>query len=144
MVMFPLVVQRRAKQESYHKDFILALLLVLIPSLILTTAYFLIPEFILKFATRSDYVQGASLLGIFGIFSTLYALLYLFTNFYLSIRETKVFLPIAIGAFLQAFLIWFYHNSFQQIVIISISITSLLLIVFLLYYWQLHEKTTTN
>jgi len=144
MVMFPLIVQRRAKQENYHKDFILALLLVLIPSLVLTTAYFLIPEFILELATRSDYVQGASLLGIFGIFSTLYALLYLFTNFYLSIRETKIFLPIAIGAVSQALLIWFFHNSFQQIITISIGVTSLLLMVLLLYYWQLYEKTATN
>lgn len=144
MVMFPLIVQRRSKQENYHKDFILAFLLVLTPSLILTTAYFVIPEFILKFAARSDYVKGSSLLGIFGIFSTLYALLYLFTNFYLSIKETKIFLPIALGAVSQALLIWFFHNSFQQIIIISISITSLLLAVLLLYYWQLYEKTATN
>jgi O-antigen/teichoic acid export membrane protein len=139
-VMFPLVVQKKARQENYHKDFVLALFLVLIPSLILTTIYFVIPEFILEIATRSDYVQGASLLGMFGIFSTLYALLYLFTNFFLSIKETRIFLPIAIAALSQAVLIWFFHNSFEQVIMISIVVTSLLLVVFLFYYRGLNEK----
>lgn len=143
-VMFPLIVQRRAKQENYNKDFILALFFVIFPSLILTTAYFLIPEFILELATRSDYVQGASLLGLFGIFFTLYGLLYLFTNFYLSIRETKIFLPISIAALSQAILIWFFHSTFVQIIMISIVVTSLLLVVLLLYYWQLNEKKPTS
>lgn len=143
-VMFPLIVQRKAKQEDYHKDFVLALFIVLLPSLVLTTAYFIIPEFILEFATRSDYVQGAHLLGLFGIFFTLYGLLYLLTNFYLSIKETKVFIPISIAAVSQAVLIWFFHATFQQIIIISIGITSLLLAALLLFYWKLHEKTVAK
>lgn len=144
IVMFPLVVKKHTQNLNYHLDFMLAMLLVFVPSLILIGIYFVFPELILKFSTREEYINGAPLLGMFGIFSTLYALLYLLTNFFLSIKKTNVFIPIAFGALLQIILIWFFHSTFGVIIMISIGITGLLLVMLLLYYWKIHEKTTTS
>lgn len=137
VVMFPLVVQKHARQENYHKDFVLSLLLVIIPALLVTLVYWLIPDILLTLATKAEYAQGSHLLGVFGIFSTLYAILYLFTNFFLSIRETKIFIPLIIGAAAQALGIWFYHESFLQIILLSIGVVGLLLIILLLYYLKI-------
>lgn len=139
-VMFPHIVQKYARKESYHNDFLLSLFLVFLPSLILIFFYFIIPELILTISTKQDYVKGAPMLGFFSIFSTLYALLYIFTNFYLSIKKTIISLPLAVAAILQIVLIWFFHGSFFQVIFISVSVLSLLLIVFLLYYLKLYVK----
>ncbi|RJQ25248.1 hypothetical protein C4577_06115, partial [Candidatus Parcubacteria bacterium] len=120
-VMFPLLVRKHTRKENSNGYFLLSLLLVLIPSLCLSVVYFIIPEFILTTSTKLEYVKGASLLGVFSVLSVLYSILYLFTNFYLSIKKTTIFLPLGLGAIAQASLIWFFHNSFFQIIIISIS-----------------------
>lgn len=142
-VMFPLIVQKHTRSENYHNIFKLSLLIVLIPSIAITTFYFIFPEFTIRFFTkREEYVAASSYLGIFGIFITMYSLLSIVTNFYLSIKKTKVFIPIIIGALSQIILIWIFHQSFLQIIIISLITVSLLLFLLLLYYGKLYGKKT--
>lgn len=139
-VMFPLIVQKHAKKESYKIIFKLSLFLVFIASALLTLFYFLFPEFTLYlFSNKNESVSAAPLVGLFGIYITVYSLLTIITNFYLSIKETRVFFPILIGALLQATLIWFYHKSFLEVISISLTITILLLISLLLYYLKHYE-----
>lgn len=141
-VMFPLIVQKHAKEESYHNIFKLSLLLVFIASALLTLFYFLFPEFVLRLFSKSDEVIfAAPLVGFFGIFITVYSMLAICTNFYLSIKKTKVFIPILCGALLQAVLLWFYHETFFHVIAISLGITSLLLVLLLLYYLRIYDKT---
>ncbi len=135
-VMFPLVVQKFTRKERYHTDFIIALLLVLIPSVFLTGFYFFFPKFTVEFFLKgNDYLSIVPLVPIFGAYIGAYSLLALLTNFYLSINKTRVFIPIGAGAIIQAILIIFYHGNFAQVIIISFSIVSLLLVSLLLYYF---------
>lgn len=134
-VMFPLIVQKYAKEENYKNIFKLALLLVFLSSITLTIFYFLFPEFVIKFfIKKEEYLTIAPLLGLFALFITGYSLLSIITNFYLSIKKTKVFIPIILGAISQGVLIWFYHQTFIQVIVISFGITILLLVLLLLYY----------
>lgn len=135
-VMFPLIVQKYTKKENYHKDFRVAMLLVTIPSCFVILLYYFLPEFILTASTKKEFVQASSLLWLFGVFSAMYGILTIVTNFFLSIEKTKIFIPIAISALLQAVLLWFFHKTFLQVLTISLVITSLLLFGLLLYYWQ--------
>jgi len=138
MVMFPLVVQKHTKHENYHGVFRLSLLLVFISSIAIVAFYFLFPAFVISiFSKNQSAILLAPYLGLFGIFITIYSLLMVLNNFYLSINKTKVFLPILITAGLQALLIWFYHKTFLDIILISLSMVSLLLVILLLYYWKL-------
>lgn len=135
MVMFPLVVQKHAKGERYHTIFALSLLLVFVPSIGITFFYFLFPEFVVKIFTRSLSASAIiPYLGFFSLFIIVYALLSVVINFYLSIKETKVFIPVIIAAILQSVFIWFYHETFIQIIVVSFSISMLLLCVLLGYY----------
>lgn len=139
-VMFPLVVQKHAKRESIRSTFILAMLLVFLPSLALTIGYFLLPNLVIQLSLKNDdYLQGAALLGFMGIYLTVYSLLYLLANFYLSIKKTIVTIPIVIGSVAQLLLIWFFHEDFFQVVFISTGIVSVLLL-FLLVYLQLYVR----
>ncbi len=134
-VMFPVIVQKHAKGINFGNTFKLAIGLVLLPSLLLTLFYFLFPNFsILFFLKKSAYLTIAPLVGLFALYMTFYCVLYLFVNFYLSIKKTKIYLPVFIGAILQIILIIFYHQSFIQIIAISFILVLLLVIGFLLYY----------
>lgn len=139
-VMFPLIVQKSAREEGYNSVFMVSLLLVFAASAILTIFYFLFPEFVLRFfSKKEEAISAAPLVGLFGIYISLYSMLSISTNFYLSIKKTKVFIPVLFGALLQAVLIWIYHTTFLHIILISLAITSLLLVLLLLYYLKNYE-----
>lgn len=141
MVMFPLVTQKYARDENYHNVFRLSLLLVFLSSIIITVFYFFSPEFIIKiFSKNPSVLTFAPYLGLFGIFITIYSVLTVLNNFYLSINRTKIFIPILLAAFLQLVFIWFFHASVLQIILISLTVASLLLILLLVYYWILYDR----
>jgi O-antigen/teichoic acid export membrane protein len=134
-VMFPIIVRKHSNNESFKSTFLIATAIVLIPSILITMFYFVFPEFaILFFLKNSEYLAVAPLLGFFAVYITLYCLLYLLATFYLSIKKTIVYWPILIGAILQMALIFVYHDSLQQVITISFTLTLLLVIGFLLYY----------
>lgn len=142
-VMFPIITQKFTRGESYYKDFLIALVLVFSPSIFLTIFYFLFPEFVITIFSKSDLsLSAAPLVGLFGIFISIYSLVTICMYFFLSINKTNVYIPIIIVAILQALLIWFFHESFLQILLISTVLMSLLLITLLLYYWVLYAKNT--
>lgn len=142
-VMFPLIIQKYTRLENYHNTFKLSLLFVSICSLVLTTLYFIFPQFMIRlFLKNSEYLEASHLLGYFGIFMTLYVMLYIFTNFYLSIKKTKVYLPILGSAILQAVLLWFFHETFFEVITISLISTSLPLVLLGVYYLRVYEKNS--
>ncbi|QQG40362.1 MAG: oligosaccharide flippase family protein [Candidatus Levyibacteriota bacterium] len=141
-VMFPLIVQKHTRKENFHTDFRIAMLLVIVPSCFVIVLYYFIPDFVLTVSTKKEFTSVSSLLWLFGIFSAIYGLLTVMTNFYLSIEKTKIFIPIGMCAILQVVLLWFFHETFLQVLTISLVITSLLLFGLLLYYWKLYGKNT--
>ncbi len=140
-VMFPLIVQKHSKNENFTSTFILSLILVLSFSLLLTLFYFLFPNFtILFFLKKVEYLSLAPLLGLFGLFVSIYCVLAIIVNFYLSIKKTIVYIPILLAALLQGVLIYLFHDSFHQIVMISFVIVLLLVLGLLLYYPHATKK----
>ncbi len=134
-VMFPIIVQKHSKGDNFLNTFKLAVGMVLAPSILLTLFYFFFPRFtILFFLKRPDYLSIAPLLSVFALYISFYCVLYLFANFYLSIKKTKIYLPVLAGAMLQIVLISMYHQTFIQIIMISFVLVLLLVIGFLLYY----------
>lgn len=134
-VMFPMVVQKRSKNENYMNTFKFSLLLVIIPSLLLTILYGIFPkQIILFFLKRNDYLAISPYLIPFALFITFYGVVSILTNFYLSIHKTKVFIPIIISAFVQIIFIILLHQTFFQVILISLLSTILLVVALLLYY----------
>jgi len=141
-VMFPLIVQRHAKGEKYKQIFLLSVFLVFSVSFILTVFYYFFPSFTIRFFAKDAYLQGKQLLTIFGLTISFYAVLTIMTNYFLSVRKTRIAFPLFIGAFLQAILIWFYHTSLFQVIFISGSILGILFLIFLLYYVKTQKNET--
>ena len=134
-VMFPILVSKFAKKENITRTFLASLLLVIIPSFFMTLFYTIFPDFsILFFLKKPEYLAASPLLSIFAINISLYGVLFIICNFYLSIKKTNIYIPTTIGAILQIVLINFYHDSFEQVITISSVITFLLVAGLLLYY----------
>lgn len=134
-VMFPLIVQKHGKGESYAKSFYLSLFLVFAASLIIMIFYYLFPDFVIHFFLKNTaYLSIKPYLIFFALFITMYSLLVVVVNFYLSIKKTKVAFPLILGVIAQAGGIWIFHNSFTQVISISFVIIFVLLSSLLLYY----------
>lgn len=137
-VMFPLITQKYERGEKYENTLFLAIFLVGAPSLLLTTFYFLFPDFVIQFFLKKvEYLQAAPYVGLFGIFISLYAMLTILVNLFLSIKKTKIAYFVVICALLQGICIWFYHTSFLQIIEISINTASLLFLGLIVYYLKM-------
>lgn len=133
-VMFPLITQKFTKKESYRSTLLLSVILVFIPSIFLTAFYFIFPNFVIGVSLKNhEYLGGSSLLGLIGIYMSIFSLIYILTNFCLSIKHTKVYILVFISSILQVGLLWIYHQTFVQVVSVSIVVAALLLASLLLY-----------
>lgn len=147
IVMFPIISERFEKGTRYLSVLHQAFALVMVSSMFLTVIYFIWPKFMISLLYGSSYLQGASYLGVFAIFISVYCLSNLMLQFFLSIRKTNVaFLSLGAAIF-QVILIWLFHKNFLQVIYSSTVATSLLLLSLLIYYLvnihRIHHEETS-
>lgn len=132
IVMFPLIVKRHATGKGIINIFLLALILVTVPSVLITAVYLFFPKFVITlFLGGRDYLSIAPYLGYFGIFLTIFSIVNLFVNFYLSLGRIKIVFPVTIAALMQIVLIYLFHKTFSEIITVSLIVTVSLLLMFL-------------
>lgn len=122
LVMFPLVSGKRAKGENYRKVYLTSFLLVFLVSFFLVLVYFSFPGAMVKLLFGSQYLAIAPLMGLFAVFMAFYSLVSLTVNFFLAVARTVMIVLPLIGAVLQIVLIFFFHTSLRQVVLINIFV----------------------
>ena len=135
-VMFPLLIKRYNSGKNFNSLFYFALFLVLLPSVFITGFYFVFPRFVINlfFSGNAVYMGIAEYAGFFGIFLTLYSLINVCVNFFLSLNKTKI-APLVVGASaLQIILICIFHSNFYQVITDSIVASLVLFISLVIYY----------
>lgn len=135
MVMFPLAVKRHTMNIKVNSLFYISIILVLIPSVIISCIYFLIPELVVKlFLGGREYLYISKYLGWFGLYLTIFSVINVCVNFFLSINRTRISLIVVATAILQILLIYLFHESFYQIIGVSIFSSSVLLIILIFIF----------
>lgn len=134
MVMFPFVSEHHAKGERYSHFLFMSIGLTLLGALFVVALYFLIPGLMIELLPGKAYLSVAPLLGLFGVFITIYSLCYLLSNFYLSLHKSVISYVIMVIAGLQVFMIYMFHTSLLAIIQVNIAVVSVLLVLLLLYY----------
>ncbi len=133
-VMFPLVAKRQSRGHGYRKIFLYSFLLALAIAGVVLLIYFLFPEIAISFLFGSSYLEAAPYLFKFGVFIAVLAISVLYLNFYISLGRTRiVFLPL-LAALVQAFGIWFFHDSILTVIKVSLVSVSFLLTSLLIYF----------
>ena len=138
MVMFPLLIKRHDKGEKFHNLFYISLGLVLLPSLAITIFYFLFPNFVIDlFLGGRNYLVIAPYLGLFAIYLSVFSMVNICVNFFLSFNKTKIVFLVILASLLQIILIYLFHANFYQVIGISLSLSLVLLVALLFYYFKL-------
>lgn len=133
-VMFPLVAKRHAHNESYHKIFYSSVAILVLISAWVTLFYVLFPELIINILYGSQFIEGAGLLWLFGVFMGLLGLASIVMQFYLSIGKTRIVYLFPAAAFSQILLIWFIHPDILTVIKLSILSVSLLVVALFVYF----------
>jgi O-antigen/teichoic acid export membrane protein len=132
LVMFPLLVKRHASNKSFSNLFYLSLAMVFLPGIAITAFYFAFPDFVINlFLGGRKYLFDAPYLGIFGIYLTIFSLVNVCVNFFLSLNKTNISLFVVLGAIIQIILIYIFHSDFYQVIASSLFALILLLVVLL-------------
>lgn len=134
--MFPLVAESHEKGESHKNLLFQSLMLVLIVSIVINLGYFVAPTFFLKALYGSSYLGASPILGFFGVFLSLYSVVNLLANYFLSIKKTIVAYFVFAASIAQVVMISVLHKSIMEVVSVSIFICSLLLISLLVFYFK--------
>jgi len=132
-VMFPIISQRLSKGVRFEKIFFYSLLATVFLSGLIIIFYGLFPQLAINLLYGSAYLESAHLLGLFGIFMTLFSISSLYINYGLSLGKTKIVFFPAAAALIQVVIIWFNHQSLEEVVLISIVTASLLLLSLIIY-----------
>lgn len=129
LVMFPLLVKRHSAGADFINLFYLSLVLVILPSIFITAFYFLRPNLVVNiFLGGREYLYISKYLGIFGIYLTVFSMVNVCVNFFLSLNKTNISFLVVTAALLQIVLIYLYHSDFYQVIGVSLLVSTLLLI----------------
>jgi len=132
-VMFPLVSQRQSKGQNHSNIFIMSFLATGIIAVGVLIGYWFVPQFAIGLLYGKLYLTGTNLLFLYGVFITLFTLSVLLVNYGLSLGKTRIVLFALGAAIAQPILILFFHHSLQEIIVVSLLVTALLLVCLFIY-----------
>jgi O-antigen/teichoic acid export membrane protein len=133
--MFPIVAQRFSRGQPHRHLLFVSLAAVLAGSLIIVAAAYLFPEAIVQALFGPAYLAIAPLLWVYALATMFYALANVVINYRLSIGSTGgTYLAIAAGV-AQVALLWTFHASLSQVVLIQLALMAGLFVV--LIAWDL-------
>lgn len=139
-VFFPMAAYKKEKKERLFGTFILALLLTLFISLVISIFYFVFPQIVLQvFFPGEGYKGLASYLGPFSLYIIIFSLANLLNSFLLSVGRVNIYKATILISLLQILLIAIFHKSLYQIIFV-LSLVSFLLLVFFFIYYAKYEK----
>lgn len=134
-VMFPKITQLYTLKKDTSKIFLKYLILVLIMCLTITSLYYIAPDFMVNLFFGKQYSNSANLIFLYGINMTLYSLVFIFINYFLSINDKRISVIVLFFTLVQFILIWNIHDSLIRVLqIVCINSFLINLICFLILF----------
>lgn len=133
-VMFPKITELYALKKDTLKVFFKYLILVLFMCLTITSLYYIAPKFMINLFFGKQYLDSANLMFFYGINMTLYSLVFIFINYFLSINDKRISIIVLLSVLIQFISIWFIHDTLikiLQIVCINSFLINLICFLFL-------------
>lgn len=143
-VMFPIISKKQSIGENYQRIFFFSLFLTSIISCCVLFVYLFLPSLPILILFGSAYLSGAGLLFWMGVFTAIYTLSSVFISFHLSLGQTKVVIFPAIAAIGQIVGINLFHQSLVQVIEVSITVVSLLLLSLIVYFFYARKTNFSD
>lgn len=137
-VFFPLIAQKKEREETVLQTLLLAVGIVAGISVAVAFGYFLLPNLVISIFFP-QYQMLAAYLGPYALFIVIFSIANLFNNYFLSMGNTGVYKINLSVSFIFVVLIALFHSSLYQVIGVLFVASFLLLISYLVYYYQLHH-----
>lgn len=143
-VMFPVISSRVKNGLSYILPLFGALVFALGLSMVMISAYFIFPKFIISILYGNKYLTVIPYMGLFSLFITIYTVNSILTHFLLSVsyfRPIYFLFPISL---IQGLLIFIIHDTFWNIIWVNIAVSLIYFIILALAIWQKEGKVIST
>lgn len=140
-VLFPVVAERKELNRGHKRIVWTGLVVIAAISLVLTTFYFLFPRLVVDMLFGKAFYEAVPYVGFFGLFITFFSLSSLLFNVCLAAEKTAVWILATLGALSQALLIWMYHQTLLNVIMVNLTVSITLFILLLLYYSYAKEQS---
>lgn len=145
-VLFPVVAQKHKKGEEHRHLLYVSLIMVLFVSGSILGATLLVPELIISILFGSAYLSVAPLLWLYALATTVYALSNVIITYRLSTGDGMGSAIAVVGGLAQVALLWLFHGSLQQIVMVQIGLMGGMFVVLMIWdswlAWQEYGSLT--
>lgn len=132
-VMFPMITNLVKKGEKHYRVLLTALISTLVASSVVLAIFSIAPTFIIS-KLAPNYLAVANLLVPMTVIYLIYGLVFLFANYFLSLQKFWLLLPLAVGSFLEIWLVAAHHGSIAEVIQMVTIAQMVTLIGFVLYY----------
>ena len=129
IVMFPRTSKLKAQKQETHQTLKRSLIYGSLLCLAAIVVYNIFPAFVLKILTGKAPLTSLRLGRLFSISMSLFALVYIFISYFLSLRDLRFLKYLAISALLQIIAICIFHGNLIQVQIIICVNAALLFII---------------
>lgn len=143
-VMFPIVAALYRQDKEHRHYLVYTLLLVGAISGAIVLAYFIAPNLLIHILFGAKYAPVARYLGVFSLGMLLLALANVLANYYLAIHKTGFVYFLVVMTLVQAALLWFFHSTIMDFVVIMVATMLVLVIGLALYYAVAMRKPVTE
>lgn len=144
IVMFPQIVQRVAQKKNFMPLFAAVLGVVTLGAGFVTAIYIFFPQLVITLLFGKKFLEAAPYIGIFSLAQMAYAILNVFSFFFLSIGKNKTASLVLIAAVIQAIGIQLFHSSLTQIIMVSIVVIGGCVALYAALTLQFYFKTQTQ
>ena len=127
-MLFPVLSERVAKKEQTKKLVYTGVAAVSVVSIFITGLYFLFPQTVIHLLFGNTYVGAVPLLGMFGIFLSLFSVGSILTIVNLALGNTGVWTVTLCSALLQIIGIIVFHDQIMTVIFVNIIVSSILTI----------------
>lgn len=122
LVLFPKATQRQAAGRDPRPVLLLTLAATLLPGLLLTSLYFLFPGQIVALVFGAGtYADPGVVLGLVGLATTLFAGVYIWLNYALSLEKRPFVLALALIVAVEAAVMLLYHPTVVALATVMVA-----------------------
>lgn len=133
ITMFPLVAQKAQRGDPHRQILWMSLGMVAGVSCVIVTATAVAPTMIIQLLFGAAYLPVAPLLWLYALATALFALANVLINYHLALgNRDGAFLALTAGL-CQVVLLFFFHATLEQVVVIQVGLMGALLLLLLLW-----------
>ncbi|MCR4263092.1 MAG: oligosaccharide flippase family protein [Candidatus Roizmanbacteria bacterium] len=133
-VLLPVATQKNARGHSTIRELALALGVILLLSVSVIGVFALLPRLVIYLLYGEAYYPISRILWLMGVYFLFYNISNTFIHYFISIKRYRILMAALVVSAVQVGLLFMFHKSFEQIVLVLVATALLLCLIFIYHY----------